>query len=348
MGGAAFWRRLVAWGHSRAQRCLNRCQRPCRCSEAQELLAYATSLGLGLADVELALVLAGGDWDEARVELQEQAEAAAVAASTAEAEAALRAAAAAGSREEADLQTALQASTSSAVLAYNTAMSAAAAAAAAREQADLAAALEASRADEEARQAVLRLRQQQQLVLPWTVPSPSFYSLGSHDSAADQQAGVHVAPAQQAAAPAQQQQELWFFDEATRASLPTHAGGWGVGPAAAVAAASGRSTSACASPPAVSWQQLSAKQPAGLPREGLVLPVGTVGVVAAAVLQPSDPALPNSLSPSPSLLPLPTPPAEDRSSLVSGSEWGVHPPALAASKDPPGEVEDLMALMGID
>ncbi|KAL4444642.1 hypothetical protein ABPG77_002459 [Micractinium sp. CCAP 211/92] len=99
--------------------------------EAQDLLAYADSLGLGLQDVEIALVLAGGSWDDARTQLHDQAEAAAVAASMAEAEEARRADAAAGSREEAELQAALQASSSSAALAYNTARTAAAAAAAA-------------------------------------------------------------------------------------------------------------------------------------------------------------------------------------------------------------------------
>lgn len=140
--------------------------------EAQELLAYAASLGLGLSDVELALVLSRGDWDQARMQLHEQAEATAVAASAGDAAVAAQVAITVGSREEADLAAALEASSSGAAMAYNTARQAAAAASAAREAAELAAALEASRAQQAAEQQYNRF-QQQTPVLPWATHGPT-------------------------------------------------------------------------------------------------------------------------------------------------------------------------------
>lgn len=292
-------------------------------------------------------MLAGGSWDDARAQLHEQAEAAALAASTAEAEAALRAEAAAGSREEAELQAALQASASSATLAYNTARSVAAAAAAAREQADLAAALEASKAEEEARQAALRSQPHQQAVLPWALPSPSPYSLGSHAGAAEWGMETLAAAAQQTAAPPaqQQQQQQWFFDGAAKASVP-YSGGWDVGPGG-IAAASGRSSSASAGPQVDPWQLRAASQPTGLPATAL----GTFssGIWAAVPPQTAEPTVPDSWSASPSPHPLAKPHTEGSASPSISSGWETHPPAPvpAASKDQSAEVENLMALMGI-
>ncbi|KAI3424983.1 hypothetical protein D9Q98_008364 [Chlorella vulgaris] len=227
--------------------------------EAQELLAYAASLGLALPQVEMALLIAGGDWDDARMHLHQQAEQAAATASAAEAEAAAQEAAAAASHEDADLELALQASTSSAVMAYNIAQAAAAKAAAGREAAELEAALEASKAEQQRRHLLLA---PPAYTLPWAV--------GPIDAAQQQQGSPGwppTAPAPAGPPPSQQAPpqpppqpppqrfgggmtpslssgSIWT-DTALPAHGPEYQGGWDAGPAA-VAAANGHHGSTAA------------------------------------------------------------------------------------------------------